>query len=545
MRSFLLAAVVSFGLTTTVGAQALTPGQIMRIDSVFAQFDGTNRPGCAVGVGQGGVPLYSRGYGMSDLQQGTPITPRSIFHVASVSKQFAAFAIGLLAEDRAISLDDPVRKYIPELPEYQKPITIRHLIYHTSGIRDHWELLGMAGWRYPDDLFTQEDVLDIVIRQKALNFSPGDEYVYSNSGYSLLAMIVQRVSGKSLREFSELRIFQPLGMTSTHVHDDHSMIVPGRTSAFVMGPSGWKLSVPNFDTHGATSLFTTVGDLLKWQHNFESKVVGSPGLIKDALTSAILTNGKPANYGFGISIEKYRGAEGFGHGGADAGYRADVIQFPAHHLEIAVACNFGEATPNTYSRAVADIVLEGKLEPRPAPTKRATVAVPAARLEQLAGVYKAAASDQVFVLSVKDGKLVLDNYGLALEPVDPSHFTVFGTPVEFVGPTGAVPLAIKIAAAGDSMVRVPAVRPAAAQLAQFAGSYWSDELRVSYRVELKDSVLVLHPFKHPAQPLRPAFADAFVGGEAGTVRFVRTKGVVSGFRLTGGRVRSVAFVKGR
>ena len=340
MRSLLLAAVVSFGLTTTVGAQALAPGQIMRIDSVFAQFDGTNRPGCAVGVGQGGVPLYTRGYGMSDLQQGTPITPRSIVHVASVSKQFAAFAIGLLAEDRAISLDDPVRKYIPELPEYQKPITIRHLIYHTSGIRDHWELLGMAGWRYPDDLFTQEDVLDIVIRQKALNFSPGDEYVYSNSGYSLLAMIVQRVSGKSLREFSELRIFQPLGMTSTHVHDDHSMIVPGRTSAFVMGPSGWKLSVPNFDTHGATSLFTTVGDLLKWQHNFESKVVGSPGLIKDALTSAILTNGKPANYGFGISIEKYRGAEGFGHGGADAGYRADVIQFPAHHLEIAVACNF-------------------------------------------------------------------------------------------------------------------------------------------------------------------------------------------------------------
>ncbi len=545
MRSFLLAAAASFGLAMTVDAQALTPGQITRIDSVFAQFDGTNRPGCAVGVGRGGVPLYTRGYGMSDLQQGTPITPGSIFHVASVSKQFAAFAIGLLAEDGKISLDDPVRKYIPELPEYQKPITIRHLIYHTSGIRDHWELLGMAGWRYPDDLFTQEDVLDIVIRQKALNFSPGDEYVYSNSGYSLLAMIVQRVSGKSLREFSDLRIFQPLGMTNTHVHDDHSMIVPGRTSAFVMGPSGWKLSVPNFDTHGATSLFTTVGDLLKWQHNFESMTVGSPRLIKDALTSAILTNGKPSNYGFGISIEKYRGAEAFGHGGADAGYRADVIRFPAYHLEVAVACNFGEATPNTYSRAVADIVLEGKLEPRPTDTKRSTVAVDGARLAQLAGVYKAAASDQVFVLSLQGGKLVLDNFGLALEPVDPSHFTVFGTPVEFVGPTGAVPLAIKIAATGDSMLRMPAFRPAAAELSRFAGTYWSEELRVSYRVELKDSTLVLRPFKHPAQPLRPAFVDAFVGGSAGTVRFIRTKGVVTGFRLTGGRVRNVEFAKGR
>ena len=363
---------LAIGISATAAAQTLTPVQIKRIDSVFAQFDGTNRPGCAVGVGQAGLPTYLRGYGMSDLQHGVPITPQSIFHVASVSKQFTAFAVGLLAQDGKLSLDDEVRKYIPELPDYGKKITLRHLIYHTSGIRDQWELLGMAGWRYPDDLFTQEDVLDIVVRQKELNFSPGDEYVYSNSGYSLLAIIVQRVSGKSLREFADLRIFQPLGMANTHVHDDHAMIVPGRTSAFEMGPSGWKISIPDFDTHGATSLFTTVGDLLKWQHNFEAMTVGSPALIKDALTSVVLNPGKPANYGFGISIEKYRGAEAFGHGGADAGYRADVVRFPAHHLEIAVACNFAEATPNTYARAVADIVLEGKLLPRPAVRARGT-----------------------------------------------------------------------------------------------------------------------------------------------------------------------------
>ncbi len=526
-------------------AQTLTPLQIKRIDSVFAQFDGTNRPGCAVGVGQSGVPLYARGYGMSDLQHGVPITPGSIFHVASVSKQFTAFAIGLLAEDGKVSLDDPVRRYIPELPDYGKPITLRHLIYHTSGIRDQWELLGMAGWRYPDDLFTQDDVLEIVIRQKELNFSPGDEYVYSNSGYSLLAMIVQRVTGKTLREFADLRIFKPLGMTSTHVHDDHAMIVPGRTSAFEMGPSGWKLSIPDFDTHGATSLFTTVGDLLKWQHNFEAMTVGSAGLIKDALTSAVLTSGKPSNYGFGISIENYRGTEAFGHGGADAGYRADVVRFPAHHLEVAVACNFAEAAPNTYSRAVADIVLEGKLEPRVTEAKRASVAVTPARLEQLAGAYKASTSDQVFVLSLKDGKLVIDNFGLALEPVDESHFTIFGTPVEFAGPARAKPVAVKIAATGDSMLRMPTFKASVKQLAEFAGSYWSEELRVSYRIEFKDSVLVFHPFKHPARPLQPAFTDAFVAGSAGTVRFVRTKGVVTGFRLTGGRVRNVGFVKGR
>lgn len=534
-------------VTTTTGAQALTPVQRTRIDSVFASFDGTTRPGCAVGVGQGGVSLYERAYGMSDLQHGVPLSPQSIFHVASVSKQFAAFAVALLAQDGKLSLDDDVRKHIPELPSYGHTITLRHLIYHTSGIRDQWELLGMAGWRYPVDLFTQDDVLDIVSRQKELNFTPGDEYLYSNSGYSLLAMTVQRVSGKSLREFSDERIFKPLGMARTHVHDDHAMIVPGRTSAYEAGPGGWKISIPSFDTHGATSLFTTVGDLLKWQHNFEAMTVGTSALMKDALTSAVLNNGKPANYGFGISIEKFRGTEAFGHGGADAGYRADIVRFPQHHLEVAVACNFAEATPNVHSRAVAGVVLEGKLDPAPVAAAVAgkPVALSASRLAQLAGTYKARTNDQVLLLSAKEGTLVIDNYGIPMQPVDDRHFTVFATPVEFTGEANAIPTGIEVAALGASMVRMPAFSPRAAGLAQYVGEYWSDELRVSYRVSLKDSTLVLHPFKQSSQPLRPAFVDAFVSGQAGTVRFTRTKGVVTGFRLTGGRTRNMAFVKSR
>ena len=543
MRVLLGAAMIGT-FATGAGAQSLTPAQVKGIDSVFAPFDGTARPGCAVGVSQAGVPVYQRGFGMSDLQHGVPISPQSIFHVASVSKQFTAFSVGLLAEDGKLSLDDEVRKYIPELPDYGRKITLRHLIYHTSGIRDQWELLGMAGWRYPDDLFTQQDVLDIVTRQKELNFNPGDEYVYSNSGYSLLAMIVQRVSGKTLRAFADERIFKPLGMTSTHVHDDHSMIVPGRTSAFEMGPAGWKISIPDFDTHGATSLFTTVGDLLKWQQNFETRTVGSAALIKDALNSAILTSGKPAKYGFGISIETYRGTPAFGHGGADAGYRADIVRFPAHQLAIAVTCNFAEATPNTYSRAVADIVIGDKLAPVPTPPKAGTVTLRPARLDQLAGIYKAAGNDETFRMVVKAGKLVVENFGVPLEAVDQSHFTVFGTTVEFIGTPDTNPTAVRIGATGDSMVRMPAYRPTAAQLAEFGGDYWSDELRVSYRVEVRDSSVVVHPFKQAEQVLVPGFADAFVGGQLGTVRFTRIKGKVAGFRLTGGRVRNVAFTKG-
>lgn len=407
-------------VTGSLSAQSLTPAQRTRIDSIFAPFDGTTRPGCALGVGMNGVSVYEHGYGMSDLQHGVPITPQSIFHVASVSKQFTAFAVGLLAQDGKLSLDDEVMK-----------------------------------------------------------------------------------------------------------------------------KDGWHISIPDFDTHGATSLFTTVGDLIKWQHNFESMQVGSPSLIKDALTSAVLNDGKPANYGFGISTGKYRGTDAFGHGGADAGYRADVVRFPEHHLEIAVECNFADATPNVYSRAVADVVLEGKLAPvppKPAPAAK-SVALSDERLRQLVGAYKSPKSDQTLVIALKDGQLRIENYDVPMIAVDETHFTAFGTPVTFEGDAKSIPTGVNAAALGATMLRMPPFTPKASELAAFAGNYWSDELRVSYRVELKDSTLVIHPFKRDAETLKPAFADAFTAGDAGTVRFTRTKGVVSGFRLTGGRVRSVAFAK--
>ncbi len=214
-----------------------------KVDALFAAWSGTNTPGCAVGISRDGKPEYVRGYGMSNLEYGIAIGPESIFHVASISKQFTAFAIELLAREGKLSLDDDVRKHLPELPDYGRRITVAHLIHHTSGLRDQWSLLDLAGWR-DDDLITEEDVLRIVSRQRALNFEPGAEYLYSNTGYTLLAVIVRRVSGESLRAFAEARIFKPLGMTSTHFHDDHTEIVRGRTSAYDTRPGGgWRVSV--------------------------------------------------------------------------------------------------------------------------------------------------------------------------------------------------------------------------------------------------------------------------------------------------------------
>lgn len=534
-------------LAAPANGQSLTADQLQRIDSLFAPFDGTHRPGCALGVGLAGTPVYLRGYGMADLEQGTRITPQSIFHVASVSKQFAAIAVAALAREGRLSLDDDVRTFIPTLPADHPRYTVRQLMYHTAGVRDHWELLGNAGWRYPADLFTNQDVLDILSRQKALNFTPGDEYLYSNGGYTLLAYIAERVSGKSLRALSEERIFAPLGMTRTHVHDDHAMLVPGRTSAYQGAADGWRVSTPTFDTHGATSLFTTVEDLLKWQHNFETGAVLGASVLEEAQASGTLNDGRSIDYGYGIALGSYRGTPTVGHGGADAGYRADIVRFPAHRLAIAVVCNFSSANPGGYARAVADIVLADRLDAVPSPLPPAVL--PAARVEGLAGTYLSSRSDLATVFRAREGRLVqgLTGAGAPVDALDDSRIRLGGNEGVFVGPAGGRPTALRImsgAVVVDSLVRMPPFDPDRAALTEYLGEYWSDELRVSYQVEEGEGGLIIRTFKHGTFPMRPVYPDAFQAQRPGTIRFLRTDGRITGFRISGGRVRNVQFTRG-
>jgi CubicO group peptidase (beta-lactamase class C family) len=543
--------IAALSLPFAVGAQRgpVSDTTSRVVDRVFEAYRGTDSPGCALGVSRNGRGVYERGYGMANLETGTPITPASIFHVASVSKQFTAMSIMLLARDGKLSIDDDIRKYLPEMPSYGTTITIKHLLTHTSGLRDQWELISLARGRFEEDRITEADVMDIVPRQTGLNFTPGTEYLYSNTGFTLLGVIVKRVSGKSLRAFADERIFKPLGMTNTHFHDDYTMLVPGRTSAYVMRDGSWHVSIPNYDTYGATSLFTTVGDLLKWEANLDSPTVGDRTLIARMETPTPLTSGDTSNYGFGLVADRYRGARAINHSGGDAGYRTFVERFPDLGLATVVLCNSGSSNPALLARRVADAYLGSALAPVQAdvtPQSAApAITLSPEKLRARAGAYLEPRTMSVNGLSFRDGKLMLGFQGnQALVPISEDRMAVPGQPTIVVFNDAASTLDLVPPAGRPRRMERHAPVTATPQLmASYAGDYISDELGGAIkRVVATDSTLTLNTGTSSAITLRPVFADTFLGGGY-TVQFTRARGQVTGFDVTNARMRHVKFVR--
>ena len=415
-----------------VTSERLDKSIIERLDKVFWRFNNST-PGVAVAVVKEGEIVYKRGFGMANLEYDIPITPGSIFHIASISKQFTTMSIVLLAQEGKLSLDDDIRKYIPEVPDFGETITIRHLAHHTSGLRDQWELLSLAGWR-AQDLKTQEDVLDLVKRQKELNFRPGEEYLYCNTGFTLLAIIVHRVSGKSLREFADENIFQPLGMKNTHFHNDMGEIVKNRTSAYVPDDeAGFKISIPNFETYGATSLFTTVEDLALWEQNFFHKRVGGEDAYKQMLTRGVLNSGKEIDYALGIFHGTYRGLKTLDHSGSDAGYRANFIMFPEQRLSIIILANVRNANPYQLTYQAADILLEEEFteEKKPTPErpeKKEEPEPPELTTDQLSeytGTYYSEELDVNCTIVLRDTSLMVERRKFEPQELSPTESDTF------------------------------------------------------------------------------------------------------------------------
>ena len=543
----LLAAALGLAPISTAGSE---PGdEATRVDQLFQQWDKPNSPGCAVAVMKDGRIAYKRGYGMADLDRGEKITPATVFHVGSISKQFTAAAVLMLEHEGKLSLDDAVRTYVPELPDFGVKITLRHLLHHTSGLRDQWELLRLAGWG-PQDLITDEHVLTIMSRQRMLNFPPGSEFLYSNTGFTLLAQIVKRVSGKTFRNFTTERVFQPLVMEHTHFRDDHAETVRNIAYGYRQRGNRFDLNVPNFDTVGATSLLTTVEDLALWDENFYTARVGGEAIIKELQQPGRLDDGTAIDYAAGLVVTKYRGLKIVDHGGEDAGYKAYMMRFPDQHFSVATLCNLASINPSALSRKIADIYLAAELAPAEADGDFTTSPQPAPdRLAALAGVYVDLDDGiRILRLQVEDGKLwggAFNGKGYELRAIGDTRFryVVFQTELSFrqdgTGtPTGFT--ARNKEGKSFQFSRATAYQPTAAQLEDFTGVFRSDEIDPPYEVIIKDGQLVVRS-KAADLPLSPVTADLFVSG-LNRVRFTRNAaGHVSGALLSTPRIRNFRF----
>src|SRR5687767_5758726 len=411
LRRLLLA---TTALPACLSAQAQPRDLTPLANRVFARWDSTTGPGCAVGVDRAGSPRFTRAFGRADLEHDIANKPETIFEAGSVSKQFTAAAAVLLALDGKLKLEDDVRKYVPELPAYDQTITIRHLLNHTSGLRDWGEIAGLSGWPRTMRVHTHDHVLDILDQQRALNYPPGDRYSYTNSGYNLLAIIVSRVCGQPFATFSRERLFKPLGLTSTQWRDDYRRIVKGRAQAYSRSSAGqWELEMPFENVHGNGGLLTSVGDLLTWTAMLERPTAAWKPMVDSLHVRGILTKGDTITYALGLVVSDYRGVRRVEHSGATAGYRADLLRFPGKGLTVAVLCNAASGAATTYANQIVDSLLAPALgpvaaadTPRPRPDS-STWQPSAGDLAAYAGTYYSPDVETAFEVSVTNGALTL------------------------------------------------------------------------------------------------------------------------------------------
>ena len=369
MRNFIpihhLVGIICFTLFFSCQVNLETDPEIeldVKIDSIFKKWNNSSSPGVAVAVIKNGEIIFKKGYGMANLEYGIPIEPTTKFHIASESKQFTNFCITLLAQQGMLSLDDDIRKHLPYVPDFGEKISIRNLIHHTSGLRDQWQLLAISGTRL-DDVITQDHIIKLVETQKDLNFEPSERHLYCNTGYTLLAEIVEKVSGKSLREFAELEIFQPLSMKGTHFHDDYKEIVSNRAYSYIPKDSiSFEKSILSYSTVGATSLFTTVEDEAKWLNNLNTGEIGGMEVVNQMHERGVLKSGDTLEYAFGLEIDSYKGWKRIGHGGSDAGFRSYVVRFPEESLGIIVFGNVSDIGASEKALKIADLLLPEKEE---------------------------------------------------------------------------------------------------------------------------------------------------------------------------------------
>lgn len=514
------------------------PGLAAIADRVFAPYTGTHGPGCVVGIARGGTVLLERGYGMADLAGQRPLTPGTVLESGSVAKQFTATAILLLAQDGKLALDADARTYLPELPAYGRPITVRHLLTHTSGLREWSNLVAWQGWPRGTRVHTNPDMVRLIAAQTALNYPVGDHYSYTNSGFLLLHAIVERVSGRPFAEFLRERVFLPAGMTHSRWRDDFTRIVPDLALAYRRSRDGWHLDMPFDNVAGAGGMLTTVGDWLQWNEVLTGRALA--GGVTDALTQRMrLTSGLEIEYALGLMVGSYRGTRQLAHSGSTAGYSTYLARYPDQgNLSIAVLCNAAGANATGFTHALVDALGTG-LAPVTPPD---TVAASMPALAAWRGLYEDRRWHAVTVLDTARGALASGT--TPVRALRDGRYLVGPQAVRFAVDANGVRTMRFATADGDSVVatwRAPArATPTAAELRAYAGRYASRELGTTMTVAVAGDRLTLSVREGLAVPLTPTFRDAFEG-DGSAVWFTRdARGHITALHLGESRVWDLA-----
>jgi CubicO group peptidase (beta-lactamase class C family) len=532
-----------------------------QVDDLFAQWNRHDTPGCAFAIVVGGKLSYGDAFGMANIEHGIPITTKTVFDIGSDSKKFVALSIVLLARQGHLKLDDDISKFIPEMAEYECPVTIRHLLHHTSGMRDYFYLAYFAGFDFSHSC-TTEEVIHLIAQQRGLNFKPGTEFQYSNSGYFLLAEIVKRVSGRSQRAFAEQHIFGPLGMKDTHFHDNHREIVRNRADGYSpKDGGGFEISMSTFDVVGASGVFSTVEDLCLWDANFYNNIIGGYGqdLIDEITTPGQLDNGEALVSSFGFNLTSYRGLKVVMHGGSTPGYQSQMIRFPEQDFTVICLSNDYRSNPTRICHAIADAYLCNDLAElvAQAATKaeHLFIDLPIHDLESKLGFFHGEDGGEIWDVYVEDGKLMVCAHemgatfqirpvsSMVFESVD-FYFDVVVT-FEESGTDGYIQLTACVdGQLTNGLQRVERVDVSEDELPAYCGSFHSTELDATYKLTMEKSNVAFQFKGLPKVVLQAINRTVFNCASVGLLKFTFDEaGAVSGLDLSAGRIRGIKFSK--